>query len=231
MNELGMNISPEETQKIRETIQKIAHGPELEPPVKPEPITSWEMAKIFSVPHIRIFNRIAKFISVEASEEEKKEFASAQRIYNRNRQHPIWNLTEKGCQLYIDRMCIEEKRSKAFVDGLEKFKAEMERRFHGKTSEHGIVLMEGRSRAECGYIKTLFDKFVTGPAIENREIKELADKYKEFYSCLKKSHTTPAENNDLEGAVMGVAIEAEMQGFIYGFKVFETLLNRTLAAA
>ena len=28
---------------------------------------------------------------------------------------------------------------------------------------------------------------------------------------------------------MGVAIEAEMQGFIYGFKVFEILLNRELA--
>lgn len=28
-----------------------------------------------------------------------------------------------------------------------------------------------------------------------------------------------------------VAIEAEMQGFIYGFKVFEILLNRELATA
>jgi len=30
---------------------------------------------------------------------------------------------------------------------------------------------------------------------------------------------------------MGVAIEAEMQGFIYGFKVFELLLNKELATA
>lgn len=35
----------------------------------------------------------------------------------------------------------------------------------------------------------------------------------------------------VEDSVMGVAIEAEMQGFIYGFKVFEILLNRELATA
>lgn len=37
--------------------------------------------------------------------------------------------------------------------------------------------------------------------------------------------------NVAEDSVMGVAIEAEMQGFIYGFKVFEILLNRELATA
>lgn len=35
----------------------------------------------------------------------------------------------------------------------------------------------------------------------------------------------------VEDSVMGVAIEAEMQGFIYGFKVFEVLLNRELSVA
>ena len=40
-----------------------------------------------------------------------------------------------------------------------------------------------------------------------------------------------AAKRKVEDSVMGVAIEAEMQGFIYGFKVFEILLNRELATA
>lgn len=231
MSELILNISQDEARKISEAIQRIAHGVKEKLPTSPEPITSWEMAGIFGVPHMRIFNRISKFVSAEAAASEKGEFSIAQRIYKGNRQHPIWKLTEKGCQLYIDKMCIEEKRSKAFVEGLEKFKAEIGRRFHGKTSMQETILMQGRSRTECEYIKDLFDKFVTGPAIEGREIKELADKYGEFYRVLKGLHATAEENGNLENAVMGVAVEAEMQGFIYGFKVFETLLNRSLAAA
>ncbi len=91
--------------------------------------------------------------------------------------------------------------------------------------------MNGRSRTECEYIKNLFDKFVTGPAIENREIEELSRKYKEFYEVLRSAGMATAENNRLEDAVMGIAVEAEMQGFIYGFKVFEVLLNKSLVAA
>ena len=40
-----------------------------------------------------------------------------------------------------------------------------------------------------------------------------------------------AVKRKVEDSVMGVAIEAEMQGFIYGFKVFEVLLNRELHVA
>ena len=42
--------------------------------------------------------------------------------------------------------------------------------------------MKGRSRTECSYIKNLFDQFIEGPAIENREIEELGAKYEEFYN-------------------------------------------------
>lgn len=232
MYELNLNITPEETRKVAEIIRKIATGGEKRPREKPEPISSWDMSKIFQCAHTRIFNRIARFVSADATEAEKKEFSIAEREYGRQgRKHQIWMLTENGCQLYIDRMCIEEKRSKAFVEGLENFKKEIRRRFHGEREPEEMILMNGRSRTECEYIKNLFDKFVTGPAIENREIEELSQKYKEFYEVLKSSGMASAENNRLEDAMMGVAVEAEMQVFIYGFKVFEVLLNKSLIAA
>lgn len=230
--ELMLNITPEETNKIAEIIRKIATGGEEHPQEKPEPISSWEMSKIFQCQHMRIFNQISRFLGVEATEEEKKEFTSAKRPFNGGRQtHPIWLLTEKGCQLYIDRMCQEERRSKAVIQGLENFKKEIRKRFHEEKEPEEMILMNGRSRTECGYIKNLFDKFVTGPAIENREIEELSQKYKEFYRVLRNAGMATSENSQLEDAMMGVAMEAEMQGFIYGFKVFEVLLNKSLVAA
>lgn len=233
MNEIMLNISPEEAGKVAEIIRRIASGTvEQAEKVNPEPITSWEMAEIFDCTHIRIFNRISRFVTAEATDQEKKEFEVAQREYRYGRKHPIWKLSEAGCRLYIDRICAEERRSKAFVVGLEKFKAEIEHRFHRKPLDsQKTILMEGRSRTECGYIKDLFDKFVTGPAIENREIEELSLKYKEFYRVMENAISSSAEKNRLEDVAMGVAVEAEMQGFIYGFKVFEVLANRALATA
>lgn len=230
--DLMLNMPPEETNKIAEIIRKIATGGEVRLQEKPEFISSWEMSKIFQCQHMRIFNQISRFLGVEATEEEKKEFSSAKRPFNGRRQtHPIWLLTEKGCLLYVERICQEERRSKAFIEGLENFKKEIRKRFHGKRELEETILMNGRSRTECGYIKNLFDKFVTGPAIENREIEELSRKYKEFYQILRSAGMDDKENGQLEDAMMGVAIEAEMQGFIYGFKVFEVLLNKSLAVA
>lgn len=230
--EMIKNMTPEETTKIAEIIRKIATGGEKRPQEKSDPVSSWEMSKIFQCQHMKIFNRIAKFVSVDATEGEKKEFTIAEREYGtRQRTHQIWMLTEKGCQLYIEKMCKEERRSKAFVEGLENFRKEIKKRFHGEREAEELILMNGRSRTECGYIKNLFDKFVTGPAIENREIEELSQKYKEFYQVLRNAGMDASENSQLEDAMMGVAMEAEMQGFIYGFKVFEVLLNKSLVAA
>ena len=230
--EMIKNMTPEETAKIAEIIRKIATGGEERQPETQEPISSWDISKIFQCTHMRVFNRIAKFVSADAEEDEKKEFSIAERWYGKQqRKHQIWILTEKGCQLYIDRMCKEEKRSKAFVEGLENFQKEIRRRFHGEREAEELILMNGRSRTECGHIKNLFDKFVTGPAIENREIEALSQKYKEFYQVLRNAGTAASENSQLEDAMMGVAMEAEMQGFIYGFKVFEVLLNKSLVVA
>ena len=116
------------------------------------------------------------------------------------------------------------------MEGLGKFNDLIAQHFHGvKTQEN--ILMKGRSRTECSYIKNLFDQFIEGPAIENREIEELGAKYVEFYKAMGGLNDDVAAKRKVEDSVMGVAIEAEMQGFIYGFKVFGILLNRELATA
>lgn len=220
-------IAPEEIGKAAELIRKVTEGT-IQPT---EPITSWQIAEIFQSAHMRIFNRISRFYNAEATEEEKKEFEIAQRPYNGNRRtHPIWKLSENGCRIYIEKICAEEKRSKAFVEGLEKFNALIAQHFHGTEMQESI-LMKGRSRTECGYIKNLFDQFITGPAIENREIEELGKKYEEFYKTMGFLNDDASAKRKVEDSVMGIAIEAEMQGFIYGFKVFEILLNRELSIA
>ncbi|MCI8363773.1 MAG: hypothetical protein HFG34_02330 [Eubacterium sp.] len=87
------------------------------------------------------------------------------------------------------------------------------------------ILLQGRSRMECQYITDLFDRFITGPAEEGREIAELRDEYEAFYEALKQTNINSEQSRKLEDSLFGVAIEAEMQGFIYGFKTFEVLIN------
>lgn len=77
----------------------------------------------------------------------------------------------------------------------------------------------------------MFNQFITGPAVEGREIAELTERYKKFYEVMKATQLRAKESNELEDALYGVAIEAEMQGFIYGFKMFDALLNRQLEVA
>lgn len=99
----------------------------------------------------------------------------------------------------------------------------------GKLPEN--ILLQGRSRMECQYITDLFDRFITGPAEEGREIAELRDEFEAFYETMKQVNINSEQSRKLEDSLFGVAIEAEMQGFIYGYKMFEVLLNNWLASA
>lgn len=92
-------------------------------------------------------------------------------------------------------------------------------------------LLEGKPRSEYEEYCNMFNQFITGPAVEGREIAELTERYKKFYDVMKASQLRVKESNELEDALYGVAIEAEMQGFIYGFKMFDALLNRQLEVA
>lgn len=92
-------------------------------------------------------------------------------------------------------------------------------------------LLEGRPRSEYEECCIMFDHFITGLAVEGREIAELTEKYQKFYQVMKEMKLRTKESNRLEEALYGVAIEAEMQGFIYGFKLFDALLNKWLSIA
>ena len=95
----------------------------------------------------------------------------------------------------------------------------------------GEFLLEGKPRSEYEEYCDMFNRFITGPAVEGREITELTEKYQKFYEVMKSTQLKAQESNRLEDALYGVAIEAEMQGFIYGFKMFDALLNKQLATA
>lgn len=92
-------------------------------------------------------------------------------------------------------------------------------------------LLEGKPRSAYEEYCNMFNRFITGPAVEGREITELTEKYQKFYEVMKSTQLKTQESNKLEDALYGVAIEAEMQGFIYGFKLFDALLNKQLAVA
>lgn len=193
-------------------------------------ISSMEIARMFKYQHTKVFNMITKYISTEAAEEEKGEFQFADRTYNRNQlKHKVCYLTEKGCGIYLEKICSAEfKKSRHFAEGAEKLLNEIKSRYGAGKLQGDSFLMDGRSRMECGKIKEIFDRFITGPGLEKREIAELTEKYRQFYEVMKKSEMKARQSNEIEEAVFGVAIEAEMQGFIYGFRLYEELLNRQI---
>ncbi|MCI8564339.1 MAG: hypothetical protein HFH69_12655 [Lachnospiraceae bacterium] len=196
---------------------------------KKESISSMEISKMFNCQHIKVFNMITRFITTEATEDEKAEFQFAKRAYNRNRVHEICYLTENGCSIYLEKICSAEfKKSKHFIEGAEKLANEVKNRFGTMEVQRDSILMDGKSRAECSKIKEIFDRFITGPGLEKREIAELTEKYQQFYDVMKKAEMKAKQSNDIEEAVFGVAIEAEMQGFIYGFRLYEELISRQL---
>ena len=102
MNEI--KITPEEIGMAAELIRKVAEGT-IQPA---EPLTSWEIAKIFQSTHTRIFNRISRFYNAEASEDEKKEFEIAYRPYRNQRKHPIWKLSEKAAGFTLKRYVLRK---------------------------------------------------------------------------------------------------------------------------
>lgn len=232
----GYAIKENDVREIIMCMEKVADSLRLaEVSIQEQPegnISSMEVAQMFKCPHIRVFNMITKFISAEASEKEKKEFRFEKRIYRQNRLHEICYLTEKGCSIYLKKICSGEyRKSKNFVEGAEKLENEVKSRFRNEPLQKGGFLMDGRSRIECGKIKEIFDRFITGPGLEKREIAELTEKYQQFYAAMKNAEMQAKQSNAIEDAVYGVAIEAEMQGFIYGFRLYEELINRKLVVA
>lgn len=230
MSESVFKINEKEAQKVVECMNNITLALQADKATSDNvSICTMEVAEMFGWTHTKVFNLITRYVTVNAGNQEKKEFRFEERVYKQGvRKHAVCYLTENGCQIFLDKICAgESRKSKRFIEGAEKLKAAITL---GGTEQHSI-LMDGRSRSECQKIKELFDRFITGPALENREIAELTEKYQLFHDVMSEMQMKAKECNRIEGAVYGVAIEAEMQGFIYGFKLYEELLNRQLATA
>lgn len=245
---ITMNIGKDDAEKIAACIQNIAGSVSASDIVEivlktaapaPEPnrstvtMTSKEVALALGKGHSVIFKKIAKFLCAEASEEEKREFRLTSFRIPQGQDYPMYEMTETACNLYCEWMK-GYKNYKTIADGMERLKAAMLERFHPgqrarpATSE---FLLEGKPRSEYEAYCDMFNQFISGPAVEGREIAELTEKYQKFYEVMKGTQLKASESNKLEDALFGVAIEAEMQGFIYGFKMFDALLNKQLATA
>lgn len=94
----------------------------------------------------------------------------------------------------------------------------------------GGFLLKGKARTECKNICEIFDDFITGPGLEGREIKELTESYQQFYSAMQTVDLDIQDKRRLENTLAGVAIESEMQGFIYGFRMFERMMMWRISA-
>lgn len=199
-------------------------------------MTSKEVAGILGKGHTIIFKRIAKFLCTTASEEEKKEFSLTSFRIPQGIEYPMYDMTEKACELYCEWLK-DYTNYKSVAKGAERLKVAIQERFHPEKKTGAEValgsgfLLEGKPRSEYEAYCNMFDQFITGPAVEGREIAELTEKYQRFYEVMKTTQLRAKESNELEDALFGVAIEAEMQGFIYGFKLFDALLNKQLAVA
>ena len=191
-------------------------------------ISSVEIAKMFSSPHAKVFHRIAKYVGSYASAEDKGEFCLTTFRNVQEKEFPMWELTERGCRIYIDSMS-EKTRYTNIAEGVGRLEEEMGRRFGRDSPEvEGEFLLENARKEDYEKIRDIFNMFITGPAAEGREIPELTEGYQGFYSALDDVGVNSREHNKISTAVYRVAIEAEMQGFIYGFKLFDKLLSRSL---
>lgn len=244
---ITLNIGKGDAEKIAACIQNIAGSVSASDIVEivlktasPErsrsevTMTSKEVALALGKGHSVIFKKIAKFLCAEASEEEKQEFRLTSFRIPQGHDYPMYEMTEAACNLYCEWMK-GYKNYKTIADGVERLKAAMMERFHpgqrARPATSSEFLLEGKPRSEYEAYCDMFNQFITGPAVEGREIAELTEKYQKFYEVMKGTQLKARESNKLEDALFGVAIEAEMQGFIYGFKMFDALLNKQLATA
>lgn len=178
-------------------------------------MTSREVADMFQEYHSVTYRRIAQFI-VELEPMEQTEFKMAQ-FKARHQEYPMWELTEKACKLYLTRMkrdrCYGKKKT-----GIEKMEKELRCRVSGQK------LVED---AESGYkdVRELFNQFITGPKGENREIPELTQAYERLRAVMETQVPGAKADTAITSAVYDVAIESEMQGFIYGFQLFGVVLQ------
>lgn len=201
-------------------------------------MTSREVADILGRPHTSVVKQIAKFLCSEKKENKASGFILTSFVcsHKNRKSYPMYEMTERACKEYRNLVAGYGKGIQSVADGIKRLDQAIKERFHPVAGSYGLhmgsgFLLEGKPRSEYEEYCNMFNQFITGPAVEGREISELTERYQQFYEVMKAVPLKARESNELENALYGVAIEAEMQGFIYGFKLFDALLNKQLATA
>lgn len=183
-------------------------------------MTSREIADLFEEHHSTVYRRIAQLV-IEVSEADREEFIMSSFQTVKRQEYPMWELTEYGCELYLCK--IEKNRCYGKTkDGVTRMKSTLKKRL-GKE-----VARENQKKVqEEGYrdVRELFDQFITSKKGEEREIPELSKAYEVFNKVMNKEIRSARTNNAITTAVYDIAIEAEMQGFIYGFQLFGSIMQ------
>lgn len=256
MSGVRLNIGSDDAEKIAACIKGIAgnvsasdiveivlKAPEVREQKRQEKpgvtMTSREVADVLGRPHSAVFKQIAKFLcSEETDGKERGYFLTSFECSHKNKKsYPMYEMTESACREYREMVAGYGSEIKSVAEGIRRFDQAIQEHFHPekkatvRSEADSGFLLEGKPRSEYGGYCDMFNRFITGPAAEGREIAELTEKYRIFYEAIKSTQLKAWESNKLEDALYGVAIEAEMQGFIYGFKMFDALLNKQLAMA
>ena len=133
-------------------------------------------------------------------------------------------------QMAVADVCEKEKKpvevGKTIMTSREV--ADMFQEYHSVTYRRiAQLIVELVEDAESGYkdVRELFNQFITGPKGENREIPELTQAYERLRAVMEAQVPGAKADTAITSAVYDVAIESEMQGFIYGFQLFGAVLQ------
>lgn len=180
-------------------------------------MNSREIATLFQEYHSVTYRKIAQLIT-EFSPDDIGEFKMSSFQNVKRQEYPMWELTERGCRLYLDK--VESNRCYGKIrDGVSKMRDLLEKRKNAESCE--------TNEKSGNDIKELFNQFISSRKGDEREIPELTEAYRNFNKVLDAHIMSARAETAITAAVYDIAIESEMQGFIYGFQLFGAIMKNS----
>ena len=180
-------------------------------------MNSREIATLFQEYHSVTYRKIAQLIT-ELSPDDIGEFKMSSFQNVKRQEYPMWELTERGCRLYLDK--VESNRCYGKIrDGVSKMRDLLEKRKNAESCE--------TNEKSGNDIKELFNQFISSRKGDEREIPELTEAYRNFNKVLDAHIMSARAETAITAAVYDIAIESEMQGFIYGFQLFGAIMKNS----
>lgn len=178
-------------------------------------MNSREIATLFQEYHSVTYRKIAQLIT-ELSPDGIGEFKMSSFQNVKRQEYPMWELTERGCRLYLDK--VESNRCYGKIrDGVSKMRDLLEKRKNAESCE--------TNEKSGNEIKELFNQFISSRKGDERETPELTEAYRNFNKVLDAHIMSARAETAITAAVYDIAIESEMQGFIYGFQLFGAIMK------